>query len=49
MHSDDSSHPDDESGEKVLILPLTTAKYNPDAIWICKVAPVIVFLNSVTN
>ncbi len=32
MHSDDPSHPDDAGGEKVLILPLTTAKYNPDAI-----------------
>ncbi len=41
MHSDRLSHPDDDSDEKVLILPLTTTKYNPDAIWICKVASVM--------
>ena len=31
MHSDRLSHPDDGSDEKVLILPLAPATYNPDA------------------
>ena len=49
MHSDDSSHLDDAGGQKMLILPLTTVKYNPNTIWIFQVVQVIEFPDSVTH